>query len=97
MDTLTESDIRTQIKTKEDELKAFTTTAQEQVNKRQQAIQQAQMEQQNEIKNLQREIDHREGALEYLKSLIGEETPATEGTGSKPAPKVAKTNPKAVK
>lgn len=67
--------IREQIKTQEAEVIAFSKSAQEEINKRQQNVQTAQMELQNLVKQYQKEIDRKEGAIEGLKVLIGEQTP----------------------
>lgn len=80
MDTTTTDEIRNTIKTKQDEVVAFSKAAQEEVNQRQQAIQQAQIELQNLVRSFQKEIDRKEGAVEQLKALIGEDKPATPDT-----------------
>lgn len=75
MDNTTADQIRETIKTKEQEVIAFSKAAQDEVNKRQQAIQQSQIELQNLVRSFQKEIDRREGAVEQLKALIGETKP----------------------
>jgi hypothetical protein len=75
MDNTTKDQIRETIKAKEQEVVAFSKAAQDEVNKRQQAIQQSQLELQALVRNFQKEIDRREGAVEQLKALIGETTP----------------------
>lgn len=86
MDDTLKNELLEKIKTQEQGTIEFANSAQTEVNKRQQEIQQKNVELQNVIKAFQKEIDRREGAIDQLKALVTDEP--VEDT---PEPKTKKT------
>ncbi len=70
MDNITTKDVNDKIKALEEEFKTFSSTAQEELNQRNQSIQTAQQELQARLKLLQQELDKRAGAIDALKALV---------------------------
>lgn len=72
MDNTTKTEIKAQIKAKEDEFKQFSEDAQKELDRRNQDIQKAQSDLQALLRQYQSDVDRRAGAIESLKALVSE-------------------------
>ena len=94
MENITKESINEQIKAKTGELMAFAAECQEEVNKRQQAIQKSQQDLQALVKQFQQECDRKDGAIMQLQELVKNLEANPDAKPSEPEPEPRRKNGK---